>query len=317
MRHNQNNRRSRGRSRKGPNPLTRSFESNGPDVKVRGTASHVAEKYMTLARDAISSGDIVAAENYYQHAEHYNRIVAAAQAQFQQSQPQQFRDGEEGEDDGPYNGRSFEGGGAHGYEDDDDRQGQQGYDQPGDQGREQGRGGQQGYGQHRDGGRGQQNFNQDRNQDRGPDRNQDRNGQRPQRRYRDDERSEFGARDAEGRNGAPRDFGRDQGRDQNREQNRGWRESGRDASFEGGRDRMSEETGNLAEQNDAAQAAPEHEQPRQEIRSRSPQNGDGGDMPAPKAPRKRRERAVPPAASAEAGDEPQSDGEAALAAFPD
>ena len=88
MRHNQNCR-SRGRNnRKGPNPLTRSFESNGPDVKVRGTAAHVADKYMTLARDAQSSGDPVSAENYLQHAEHYNRIVMAAQAAFQQSQPQ-------------------------------------------------------------------------------------------------------------------------------------------------------------------------------------------------------------------------------------
>ncbi len=89
MRHNQN-RRPRGRSRKGPNPLTRSYESNGPDVKVRGTAAHVAEKYSTLARDALTSGDPVSAENYLQHAEHYNRIVAAAQqAQFQQAQQTQ------------------------------------------------------------------------------------------------------------------------------------------------------------------------------------------------------------------------------------
>jgi Domain of unknown function (DUF4167) len=77
-------------NRKGPNPLTRSYESNGPDVKVRGTAQHIAEKYMTLARDAQSSGDRVMAENYLQHAEHYNRIIAAALAanppQFQQNQ---------------------------------------------------------------------------------------------------------------------------------------------------------------------------------------------------------------------------------------
>ena len=116
MRHNQN-RRSRGRNnsnRKGPNPLTRSYESNGPDVKVRGTAAHVAEKYMSLARDAQSAGDIVAVENYLQHAEHYNRIVMAAQAQFQQSQPQ-FRDNsDEGyDDDRPMNGRDrFEYNGA-------------------------------------------------------------------------------------------------------------------------------------------------------------------------------------------------------------
>ncbi len=96
MRHTQN-RRSRGRSRKGPNPLTRSYESNGPDVKVRGTASHVAEKYSTLAHDALVSGDRVSAENYLQHAEHYNRIVAAAQqVQFQQAQQLQQREGSEG-----------------------------------------------------------------------------------------------------------------------------------------------------------------------------------------------------------------------------
>ena len=105
MRHNQN-RRSRGRSRKGPNPLTRSYELNGPDVKVRGNAAHVAEKYMSLARDAQASGDVVAAENYLQHAEHYNRIVMAAQTQFQQSQPQFREGGEEGyDDDRQMNGR--------------------------------------------------------------------------------------------------------------------------------------------------------------------------------------------------------------------
>jgi Domain of unknown function (DUF4167) len=83
-------------NRRGPNPLTRSYESNGPDVKVRGTAQHVAEKYMSLARDAQSSGDRVMAENYLQHAEHYNRIIAAAQAanaqQFQQTQAETEED---------------------------------------------------------------------------------------------------------------------------------------------------------------------------------------------------------------------------------
>ena len=50
-----NNKRMRGRNRKGPNPLTRSYESNGGDVKIRGTALHIAEKYVQLARDAQSS----------------------------------------------------------------------------------------------------------------------------------------------------------------------------------------------------------------------------------------------------------------------
>jgi len=67
-------------NRRGPNPLTRSYESNGPDVKIRGNAHHIAEKYLQLARDAHTSGDPVAAENYLQHAEHYFRLIAAAQA---------------------------------------------------------------------------------------------------------------------------------------------------------------------------------------------------------------------------------------------
>ncbi len=77
MRQGQQNRRGRGRNRKGQSPLTRSFESAGPDVKIRGTPSHIAEKYMSLARDATLSGDPVLAENYLQHAEHYNRIIMA------------------------------------------------------------------------------------------------------------------------------------------------------------------------------------------------------------------------------------------------
>jgi hypothetical protein len=82
--------RMRGRNnqhRKSQNPLTRVYESNGPDVKIRGTASHIAEKYIQLARDSQSSGDPVAAENYYQHAEHYFRLIAAAQEQFRQQNP--------------------------------------------------------------------------------------------------------------------------------------------------------------------------------------------------------------------------------------
>lgn len=71
-------------NRKGSNPLTRTYDSSGPDVKIRGTAQHIAEKYSTLARDAHSSGDRVMAENYLQHAEHYNRIIASAQAQMQE-----------------------------------------------------------------------------------------------------------------------------------------------------------------------------------------------------------------------------------------
>jgi Domain of unknown function (DUF4167) len=106
---NQQNKRMRGRNRKSHNPLTRVYESNGPDVKIRGTASHIAEKYLQLARDAQSSGDPVSAENYSQHAEHYFRLIAAAQEQFRQSTP--FFRGEGGMDgrDEPRDEMGYEG----------------------------------------------------------------------------------------------------------------------------------------------------------------------------------------------------------------
>ncbi|HZJ11967.1 MAG TPA: DUF4167 domain-containing protein [Methyloceanibacter sp.] len=99
-RQGQQNRRGRGRGgRKPQNPLARSYESNGPDVKIRGTAAHIAEKYMSLARDHLASGDLVAAESYLQHAEHYNRIIMAAQTQFS-GQPNAQGEGPNG--GGPY-----------------------------------------------------------------------------------------------------------------------------------------------------------------------------------------------------------------------
>lgn len=51
------------------------FDSNGPEIRVRGNAHQVLEKYLGLARDASSQGDRIAAENYYQHAEHYFRVI--------------------------------------------------------------------------------------------------------------------------------------------------------------------------------------------------------------------------------------------------
>jgi hypothetical protein len=104
------NKRMRGRptnNRRGPNPLTRSYESNGPDVKIRGNAHHVAEKYLQLARDAHTGGDPVAAENYLQHAEHYFRLIATAQAaqalaQSGQQRPPGEAEGDDLEDDGDF-----------------------------------------------------------------------------------------------------------------------------------------------------------------------------------------------------------------------
>src|SRR5262249_13733697 len=84
------NKRSRGRNgnnphhgggggNRGPRPPHRiqTFDSNGPSVKIRGNAYQVFERYIALAREAASSGDRIAAENLYQHAEHYFRVMNA------------------------------------------------------------------------------------------------------------------------------------------------------------------------------------------------------------------------------------------------
>jgi hypothetical protein len=73
----------------GPRPPHRSqsFESNGPSVKIRGNAYQVFERYIAMAREAQASGDRVAAENLYQHAEHYFRIMNAQGDGQQHGQP--------------------------------------------------------------------------------------------------------------------------------------------------------------------------------------------------------------------------------------
>jgi hypothetical protein len=132
MRQGQQNRRGRGRgnqpqSRKGQhhhNPLMRTYQSNGPDQKIHGTPAQIAEKYMSLARDALSSGDPVLAENYLQHAEHYNRIILT----YREQQIQQ--NGGEGANSGLPRHRQFQVAGeplAGDGEDGDDMVG----DQPG------------------------------------------------------------------------------------------------------------------------------------------------------------------------------------------
>lgn len=63
--------------RKNSNPRSNNYESNGPEVKVRGNAQQVVEKYLALARDASLTDDRVAAENFFQHAEHYFRLMTA------------------------------------------------------------------------------------------------------------------------------------------------------------------------------------------------------------------------------------------------
>jgi hypothetical protein len=56
----------------------RSLESSGPEVKIRGTAAQIYEKYAQYARDAQSGGDRVKYEALLQHAEHYYRVMAAS-----------------------------------------------------------------------------------------------------------------------------------------------------------------------------------------------------------------------------------------------
>ncbi len=84
-------------------PLNRNhvFDSNGPDLRIRGTSQQLFEKYLQLGRDATSGGDRVMAEGYFQHAEHYFRILNAMNQAAQQNQQQngggqrrQFGDGE-------------------------------------------------------------------------------------------------------------------------------------------------------------------------------------------------------------------------------
>jgi hypothetical protein len=84
------------RHQSGNVPLNRNhvFDSNGPDLRIRGTAQQLFEKYLQLGRDATSSGDRVMAEGYFQHAEHYFRIINAINQAQQQNQPHSQNQGQ-------------------------------------------------------------------------------------------------------------------------------------------------------------------------------------------------------------------------------
>src|SRR3954462_13765055 len=77
------------RHQSGNMPLNRNhvFDSNGPDLRIRGTSQQLFEKYLQLGRDATSGGYRVMAESYFQHAEHYFRILNAMNQAAQQGQP--------------------------------------------------------------------------------------------------------------------------------------------------------------------------------------------------------------------------------------
>lgn len=111
MRHNQNGRRFRGRNNgqghqngghnphngnnnghnRRINPRMQTFDSNGPDVRIRGNAYQINEKYAALARDAASAGDRVLAESYLQHAEYYQRLINEMTEEYNRNNPQPYQ----------------------------------------------------------------------------------------------------------------------------------------------------------------------------------------------------------------------------------
>jgi hypothetical protein len=114
------NKRSRGRNGNNPHHNNnrprmphriQTFDSNGPSVKIRGNAYQVFERYVALAREAAASGDRIAAENLYQHAEHYFRVMnAAGEGGYGQGQPRPMTPADtemsgEGEPRGPEEGQ--------------------------------------------------------------------------------------------------------------------------------------------------------------------------------------------------------------------
>lgn len=84
------------------NPRMQTFDSNGPEVRIRGNAFQINEKYTTLARDAMSSGDRVLAESYLQHAEHYQRMINEMTEEYNKyNPPQQHQQQPQGTEEQP------------------------------------------------------------------------------------------------------------------------------------------------------------------------------------------------------------------------
>lgn len=115
-----NNNRNKSVNNRDSHSPNRVYESAGPEGKVRGTPQQIIDKYEALARDYQLSGDRVTAENFLQHAEHYTRILVAAQeaqaerqAQQQANQPQsQNNGGGQPQQNGQQGGRAQQSGDA-------------------------------------------------------------------------------------------------------------------------------------------------------------------------------------------------------------
>jgi hypothetical protein len=101
---------------------SQTFDSSGPDVRIRGNAYQVLEKYLAMARDASAAGDRIAAENFYQHAEHYYRVISASGEHQRQQQQQQQMHGQGG------HGHGYNHGQQHQPQGQDPRQMQQPYE---------------------------------------------------------------------------------------------------------------------------------------------------------------------------------------------
>ena len=237
MRPNQN-RRMRGRNRpKGPNPLTRSYESNGPDVKIRGTPQHIADKYAQLARDAQAAGDPVAAENYFQHGEHYFRIVSGAQEQHRPANGGYASrayddDMDEGDDEGQGGSQNGQGYAGQGYS---------AYDDQGDPGQQP-----QPY-----------EMRPESNQGQNRDRFQNRDQRRDQRRFDNNGRPDYQRQDYGRQDGARQDYGR-QDRQESRQDNR---QDGRpDYRHDGRQDGRAEARGDQRYEPVRAEARPDSRQ---------------------------------------------------------
>ena len=173
--HNNNNNKNRNRNRNrrhtssggggnqgGGSGANRVYDSNGPDVKLRGTAQTIAEKYMQLGRDAQSSGDTVMAESYYQFGDHYYRLWLANQPAGQPLQFSRRMAEEEFEDEG--NDQSSEGDGPD-NEGQDSAEGGEGASSEGDAQDAQGESQQQNYQPRNNNNRDYNNNNNNNNRD--------------------------------------------------------------------------------------------------------------------------------------------------------
>lgn len=103
-----NRSRGRGNRKQNGNSANRVYDSSGPEGKVRGTPQQIIDKYLTLARDAQTSGDRVTAENFLQHAEHYQRILILSAGPQQERRDGQGGNDSDGDNDGDGEGEQFQ-----------------------------------------------------------------------------------------------------------------------------------------------------------------------------------------------------------------